>query len=52
MNEPKQYYFEDAIDYICASTNIDEDIVAMVLVAEVDYMRSIGLVNDFEEEQQ
>lgn len=45
------YIYNDAIDYIAEKTGIKAGIIEEVLMAELDYMRSIGLVYDMEDEE-
>lgn len=45
----KEYRYDVAIDYIAEKTGIKAGIVEEILMAELDYMRSIGLVYDMEE---
>lgn len=43
------YYVEDAIEFIHDKTGIDEQLIEEILMAEDDYMRSIGLIVEIEE---
>ena len=45
------YYVEDAIKFIHDKTGIDEQLIEDILEAEDDYMRSIGLIVEIEEEE-
>ena len=43
------YYVEEAVGFIINKTGIDEQLIRDVLDAEEDYMRSIGLIIELEE---
>ena len=47
----KEYRYEDVIEFISGEMCIDPNIVEEVLMLELQYMRSIGLVVDFESEE-
>lgn len=42
------YNYEDAINFICKRLGLSKYIVEKVLEAELDYMKSIGLVVELE----
>lgn len=44
------YYHEDAVEYIHSRSGLSEKMINKVLELELDYMRSIGLVYEIEEE--
>lgn len=47
MGENGLYYdTNEAIKFISERTNIDEDVVAKVLDADVEFMRKIGIIED------
>lgn len=47
MNEKELYYdTNEAIKFISERTGIDEDIVAQVLDADVEFMRKIGIIEE------
>lgn len=49
-NNTPVYDYEDAINFIAERCDIDKDIIEKVLMLEEDYMRSIGVVVDEQEE--
>lgn len=44
------YDTNDAIDFISERTGIDRDIVGKVLDADVEYMKSIGIITEITED--
>ena len=46
---PHDYIYEDAVDYILERTGLDPSIITNVLDTELDYMRSIGVAYELEE---
>lgn len=49
-NNTPVYDYEDAINFIAERCDIDKDTIEKVLMLEEDYMRSIGVVIDEQEE--
>lgn len=49
-NNMPVYEYEDAINFIAERCNVDKDTIEKVLMLEEDYMRSIGIVIDEQEE--
>lgn len=47
--EPHDYNYNDSINYIHAHTNLDKDIIDIILKVELDYMKSIGIAYDLKE---
>ena len=46
MEKELFYDTNEAIKFISERTGIDEDIVAEVLTADVEFMRKIGIIED------
>lgn len=47
MKENELYYdTNEAIKFISEQTGIDEDVIAKVLDADVEFMRKIGIIED------
>lgn len=49
-NNTPVYDYEDAINFIAERCDINKDTIEKVLMLEEDYMRSIGVVIDEQEE--
>lgn len=47
--QPHDYIYEDAVDFILERTGLDPNIITNVLDTELDYMRSIGVAYELEE---
>lgn len=50
MDNTPVYDYEDAINFISERCDISKDTIEKVLMLEEDYMRSIGIVVDEQEE--
>lgn len=50
FDDTPMYVHEDAVKFIKKRLGLSEYIIEKVLEAELDYMRSLGLVVDLEEE--
>lgn len=50
MDNTPVYDYEEAINFISERCNISKDTIEKVLMLEEDYMRSIGIVVDEQEE--
>ena len=48
-NDGPMYYVEDAVKFIHDKTGVDEHLIEEILMAEDDYMRSIGLIVEIED---
>lgn len=46
MNKKKEYFYVDAIEFIHKRLPLPRFLIEKVLMIELDYMRSIGLVED------
>ncbi len=44
------YEWEDAIDYIAQRCTLDRDTIEQILLLEEGYMRSIGIIEDVDED--
>ena len=42
------YYVEDALEFIRKRCNLSDTVINLVLELEIDYMRSIGLIEEME----
>lgn len=49
-NNTGEYVYEDAIEFIHKRLKLSKYIINEVLESELDYMRSLGLVIDHEED--
>lgn len=49
-NNTPVYDYEDAINFIAERCDINKDTIEKVLMLEEDYMRSIGVIIDEQEE--
>lgn len=47
MNDTPVYFVEDAIEFICEQTGLNEEIVRVVLESEEEYMIHIGVMDDY-----
>ena len=48
--EPVYYNYNGAIKYIHAHTNLDKNVIDIILKAELDYMKSIGIAYELNKE--
>lgn len=49
MNENTPVYdWDDAINFIAERCDIDKETIEKILILEEDYMRSIGIIVEFE----
>lgn len=48
MSNVKEYCYEDAVEFIHLKTGIDYEVIYNVLMIELEYMNTIGLVENYE----